>query len=878
MMHPIRGWLRQLGALTRRDETERDMDEEMRFHLQMETEKLEREGWDPPAAKREALRRFGGVQRYKETVRSVRWTGVIEDLVADVRFALRGMIKHPGFSSATALTLALGIAAALTIFAVLDAVLLRPLPYYEPDRVVEFHRELGNGFRVDLFEASLAQDAVEQLDVLDDVVLHGRLDMVMGQGDDPTMVRVYAATPNLFTTLGVTPTQGRGILPSDAVPGATPVAVLSHSMWATLGSDPDIVGQDIELDQSPYRVVGIMPLGFRFPAAYQAQVFLPLADDLTAGGMAQSRVNILGRLAAGVTPEQAGERAAVVVGQLLSARGDSVTWKASAEALGTWRANRSTKEALWMVAGAVAVMLLIAVVDGVNLLLTRLTARGRELAVRHALGARRGRLLRHLLTESIVLATIAGLVAVGLASAGVTFLNGVAPDALTVLAAHQISLDQRVLLFGFGLTLVVGVTMGIVPAWIAIRNARGATLTAITPYGAGTRSRVKLRSALLVAQVALTMVLLSSAGLLGTSFLRLTQVDPGFDPENLAFMQIDLNSRFYDNNDAKRSFAREVEARLDAIPGVVEVTRAWTPLASGILISPSLQVEGEAEPRSDGPMVLPSAMVREDYLPTIQARLVRGRNFLPTEDSNADVAIIDQDMARFLWGTIDVLGKRFRTDTDEPWLTVVGVLEELALDPPGRSYGEFAMLLAADQDPPVPAFSIRSEVPIGPLLPLIRDAVREVDPWQPVYRLETANAALADAVSDQRFFLLVVLTLAAVALVLAAAGLYGVLAVSVTQRRRELGIRLALGARVESLQGMVLRNGLIMAGVGTALGLAGALLSGSVIESLLFGIEPNHPSTLLTVSLLMLLVAGAASFLPARRATRVDPAETLRTE
>jgi len=872
----LRGMLKQARAAVRQKETERDLEDEFRFHLEMETDKHVAEGMSREAAEREALRRFGGVQRHKENVRSARWTGMVQDFVADLRFAIRGLRRQPGFAAAMIGTLSLGIAASLTVFAALDAVLLRPLPFADPDRVVQVMRRLESGITLLQFDASVARGVEERADAFESVGLTARLDMTLGEGETPRNARVYAVTPSFFGMLGRRPRLGRGFLPSDAVPGAEPTVVLTDEVWATLGRDPAILGREVQLDQTSYRVIGVLPPDFRYPTRFAGQVFIPLDETNHAAGQDPGRLSILGRIRPGLTTAGASDRVEAMVAGLLEQQGDSAEWSATVIPAGAHRANPNVERALWTATGAVALMLLVAIMDAINLLLTRLGGRARELAVRHALGARHGRLLRHLMTESLVLSVLAGGVATLAANAGVGFLNRTAPAALTTLAARRIVLDQRVLGMGFGLTILVGLVLGLIPALLAIRAARRSTATSITPYGATTRAKGRLRGGLLVGQVALTMTLLAGAGLLGMSFYRLMRVDLGYDTENLAFLEINPNARFYPTAAARRAFAETVGERLRSLPGVTAVSSAYPPVATGIYFGLGLQREDEPDPRPDQPELLSSVPVPAGYLPTLRAPLLAGRNFEKEDPANT-TAIIDPDLAEFLFGETAPLGRRFRTDADAPWLTVVGVAD-LVLGPPDGSLGTMALLTFSGEGSAISQYSIRSETDIEPLLPLIREAVRAVDPSQPIYSLMTAREAVVDQVATQRFFLVVVAVLATAALALVAAGLYGVLSVGVTQRRRELGIRMALGARAEALQRMVLGHGLTLALVGIGVGVGGALAAGRIIRSLLFEVPPNDPWTLATVSCAMLGVAAAACFFPARRATRVDPVEVLRTE
>jgi putative ABC transport system permease protein len=796
----------------------------------------------------------------------------------DTTHALRGMRRQSGSAAAVVLTLALGLGAATAIFSVVDAVLLRPLPFADPDRLVELRRSMSGGGITFDFERADARALLDDLDVTESSTAHTRLDMVLTGSGDARMVRARAVDVQFFRTLGRAPSLGRTFDAAEVTAGER-VVVVSHAFWTSLGRDERMLGRSIELDGMRFMVIGVMPPDFRFPAVYASEAFLPLDADFAAAGQEQTRLSVVARLRAGMSPTDASTRAAAVLRELHATNAAGATWTAQASRLGAHRGNPDDRRALLLIAGAVALMLMIAVLNATNLLLTRVSARTREFAVRHALGATTRRVLGQLVSESLALALCAGGVAVALAIGCVRLLLAVAPAQLTDLAANRIAIDSRVLLFTFGVTVVTGFVLGILPALAAARAARQQTGLSLTPYAAATRERQRTRSVLVVVQVALAVALLAGAGLLTASFARLMSVDAGFDLDHTALIAIYPNERAYPDEDARRTFAQNVEARIAAISGVESVSRTdGLPPGASFMIGPALQAEDDAEARVDSPMLLPFAHVPPQFLETLRTRIVAGRNFDPTEIPGSNVAIIDRDMASFLWGEANAVGRRFRTRPDAPWLTVVGVIDELMLGMPDGSIGEFVMLRPAPVTAASAHFVVRTAVPSAGTLPAIREAIRLVDANQPVAQLGTGRDAVADAVHKQRFLTLLMSALGTVSMVLAAIGLYGLLSFAVARRTRELGIRMALGARAASMLRLVLSHGARLTFSGVVIGLAGFAAASRLMRSLLFQVEPGAPMPLIAVAALMLVVSLVAAAIPALRAARLDPARVLRAE
>jgi putative ABC transport system permease protein len=804
---------------------------------------------------------------------------LMQGFVQDIRLTLRSLRRQRASAFAVVITLALGIGAATAIFSVVDAVLLRPLPFAEPDRLVELQRKFARGGVINSYPVEPARGIIAESDVFESIAATARIDGVLTGYGDPRSLRVRAASAALFDVLGRAPAMGRGFTPQELRDGAR-VMLLSHETWNALGRERGIIGRTLEFDGDRYEVIGVMPSDFRFPTVFAAHAFIPLTPAYTGAGLEQGSVNLVARLRTGVTPEAASERTAALVGRLLDHDVASAPWTAAVSSIGEWRMNREPKKALLLVAGAVALMLLIAIMNATNLLLARVTIRAREFGIRHSLGAARGRIIRQLGTESLILALLAGGAAVLLAVAGVRVLMRFAPPDLTELAAHRIAIDDRVLLFTFVTTVGVGFLLGVMPALSAAGAARRRISAALSAYAASTRERHRARGVLVIAQVALAMTLLVGAGLLALSFTRIMSVDAGLDTDRLAIVQIEPNERAYPTPDARRAFAAQLEERIAALPGVEAVTRAGggLPPSGAFGFGIQLQTEDDAEPRDNSPELLPFISVRPDFLETVGARLVGGRNFNAADRRESNVVIIDRDFAQYLWGSQPAVGRRFRIGPDSPWLEVVGVVDEIMLGGPNNATGEFAMLYPASPNLSSAFYAVRARGDAASVIQPIREAIRAVDANQPVWQLLTMRAAIADEVTEQRFFMMLMVVLGAVSLVLAALGLYGLLSFAVSRRTRELGIRMALGARAATVLRLVVVQGMWLAVIGVALGLIGALAGARLIESLLFDVRPDHPLALGAIAAVMLAVALLAAAVPALRAARVEPMRVLREE
>ena len=873
-------------------ESSRAVDLEIRHHIDECVDFLVEQGMSREMALREALRRFGNVAPVRRTCeditqdveRDMKRAEFFSWFVQDFLYALRSIRKNPTFAAALVLTLGLGIGANTAIFTVLDAVLLRPLPYERPEELVELMP--FNEARPDVIpfaSPAMAGAWGREADFLDGLALYRGQSVIRSDGAQPVSVNSQRVTVGLASTLGVAPTIGRWFADEDVVPGATPVVILGHHKWREwYGEDVGALGRSVVLSDVAHVVIGVMPAGFRFPRVFNSDVYLPHYDDNRAFGREIQQVNVIGRLSRGVQLADADERAKRMAEGLgvmdpRYARTPSIRVGRHDE-----RRGSGARQALWTLMVAAVLMWLIAVGNGVNLLSVRASARGREMALRLSLGASRARLLRQLLTESLTLSLLGGLVAMLLAKVSMVAIFGLMPRSLVGGSMHEIVIGERVVWFAFALSMITGLVVGLFPAVRLLRRGVFTSVSGMDLYYASKRITTGTR-ALVVAQIGLSMALLVGAGLVVNSFNRLIRVEPGFETENLLYMALDLPRGEYQTREAREDFFTRVRARLGSVPGVRDVTLADAlPLRAGYGSNLELSAEGETDPGSEQPLQLAGLSVEGNFFDVMGIPLLRGRTFNATDTPGTQTVIIDVDLALFLWGDDSPVGKRLRMRSGMDWLTVVGVVGDVKLlgqDDRNGKFETYSPLAVArwGGSGAYRELAIRIGSNAENVIPAVRAAVRELDPGLPI-GLETADQVLAGSVNGPRFLVTLLTIAASIALVLVGIGVYGVLSFVVSQRTRELGIRIALGATTPNVRSMVLRDGMILAVIGVGLGLTGALASSRVIEALLFNVEPTDPLTLVSVSAMMFVTAGLACYLPARRATKVDPTVVLQAE
>ncbi|MET0398767.1 MAG: ABC transporter permease [Longimicrobiaceae bacterium] len=795
----------------------------------------------------------------------------MQTLLQDLRFALRTLLRSPAFAGVAILTLALGIGAVATLFSVVDGVLLRPLPFREPDRLVSVSPALLRG------EYVLARDRSRSFAELGGY--QGGVGFGLSGGGEPERVTGAYASTNLFAALGAEPLLGRGFAAGEDQPGRGAVVVLGHGLWRRrFGGDPAAVGRTVTLDGEPRTVVGVMPAEFRFPSA-ETELWVPVPLDPAPHAVGalwgMGGFQAVGRLAPGATPRQA----LAELGALARAmRAENPLWTPPEP----YRADAAVvplrdavvgevRPTLLVLLAAVGFVLLIACANVANLLLARGLGRAREMALRSALGAGRGRLVRQLLTESLVLALAGGAAGLLLASWGLRWLVAALPADTPRLA--EVALDGRVTALALGATLLTGVAAGLLPAWRVTRRELQGPLREGAGAGGGRR---RLSGVLVAAEIGLAMVLVVGAGLLIRSVRALVAVDPGFRTERVVSARIDPPESLYGDPARQRAFYAEVLGRVQALPGVGAAgltsqlplggePSSWATAVEGVTLDPN------ALPMFDRRAVTP------EYLRTLGVRLVRGRAFTAADREDAPpVALVDEAAARRFWPAEDPVGKRIGHPWANDWMTVVGVVAEV------RSAG-----LAGEQNPAyyVPfaqkpgagmTLVARTTSPPEALAGSLRAVVAGVDPRVPVSRVRAMDEWVAQSVARPRLTAVLLGAFAGLALLLGAVGVYGVVAYTVGERTREIGLRIALGAGVGDVVGMVLRQGALLAAAGIGAGLLASLAATRALAGLLYGVTATDPLTFAVVPAILAAAALLATWLPARRASRVDPMSALR--
>jgi putative ABC transport system permease protein len=877
-MSSLKWIMRRLRVLFDKKSIEHEMDSEMRFHLEMEIRQHVEAGVDPKEARRRALVAFGGVERHKERARDVRGARVLDDLAQDTRIALRSFAKQPGFVLAAVATLGIGIGGSVAMFGVLDASLFRSLPYPESDELVlgRVTRSGEVGSIVSGRDWIDYRAEAESFTGLAAVTPFGISRTAQGEGD-AHRVRSMFVSPEIFSTLGVAPLLGRDFVPDDGRPGAEPVVMLAHAYWQRWhGADPDLIGDAVSINGLPVTVAGVMPPGFRI--LQDVDVFLVFHED---DGWATARqfhnFLLIGRLAPGVTGSEAQAEIDVISARLAEAyprtnedKGLNLT--PLREAL-----VEDYRTVLGMLVAAVALVLLIASANVAGLLLARGNARSAEMSIRSVMGAGRGRLGRQLLTENALLALGAGALGIALA----TWLQRgiVAFVSMDQLGPIESELSGSTLAFGCALSLVTVLGFGAIPAW---RVARAGTSVAMRGGSRATadRSSTAFRRVLVVAQVALTVVLLAGSGLLARSFAALRSVDPGFETQRLLTAEIAIPSDAYPDAEATIRFFSELSNRLRAAPAVSDVGLVTLlPIrdpGNDVAVSIPAAYGGGGEPTAYQRSVWPG------YFDAMGIRLVAGRDLARTDAPGATpVIVLSEQTASSVFGEDDPIGRTVAVDVggDEPELReVVGVVSDIVTS--SLEWGVSGAMYYPFHQRPSRSMRLAvrtSDAAVG-IATIVREELRALDPGVPLAAVATMDEVISGSVADRRAVMTVIGLFSSVAVLLALVGLYGVLAYQVTRRRREIGVRIALGAQLDHVARGVLRSGLRLATVGLAVGILAAIGATTLMQSWLFGVGSLDPITYVGVAAFVFAVTGLACFVPARRATRVDPVTALRVE
>ena len=798
-------------------------------------------------------------------------------LLQDLRFAVRSLMKSPVFGAVAVFTLALGIGANAAIFSVLNAVLIKPLPYADPGRLVMVWQDLRarGGPATEWTGPSQQFDWKAETDVFENLASVRGWNASLAGGDLPESVLGEQTTYEYFDVLGAQPALGRTFRGADDVPNAPRVAVLSHALWTRrFGGDPSVVGRTTVINGESHEIIGVMPEGFRPVVVTNAALWRPQRMRPVNPSRNTAVNRTVGRLRRGVSLDAARVRLAALAARLEQAHPESDTKKGINPVPLQEQQVGAMKPALFVLQAAVAFVLVIACVNIANLLLARASARIREIAIRRALGAGRRRIVSQLLTESLVLAAAGGGLGALIAVWGVSALKAVAPEGTPRI--EEVGVDWRVLAFAAALALATGVIFGLVPAMHASRDEFAPALKqggrGQTGDGGG-----RLRRGLIVAELALALVLLAGGGLLLRTFLALGRADLGFNPDHVVAGFVLPPPAVYKDNPHRLAFYDALLSRAAAIPGVASAALSSV-IPLGGDSDTSFDIEGRPPAtRSADALIVWYRVVSANYFATMEIPLRRGRLFA---DREADPSlVINETMAKRHWPGEDPLGRRIRFDRDGPWFSIVGVVADVQVRGARGDAHEVEAYMPYWHNPE-PGVNIVLKTAIDPaaLAEPLRRVVKEVDPGVAVAGVSTMNGMIADSIVDTRFQATLVAAFAGLALVLAATGLYGVTSYAVAQRTSEIGIRLALGAAEPHVFRLVVGDALRLATIGLMAGLGGAIAAGRVLEKLLFGVTETDPLTLGLTSALLMLVAFLASYVPARRAMRIDPMEALRIE
>ncbi|MFZ0521135.1 MAG: ABC transporter permease [Candidatus Acidiferrales bacterium] len=890
----MRSWWR---ANLRRARVENEMDSELRFHLEARAADLERTGVSRQEALRRARLEFGGVDKTKEECREVRGTHLVETLLQDWRYGLRTMLRAPGFTATAVIVLALGIGANTAIFSVVNAVLLRPLPFDQPDRLVQlWHTPPQASFPgIKEFAVSPANfiDWRNQSHAFEGMSAYGFGRYTLTGSGEPEAIRTFAGTSGLFSILRVRPLLGRDFRDDEYQPGHDHEVVLSYKLWrGRFGANPEIVGKNIELNGQAFAVIGVMGPGFGFPIgsdpAAEPQMWKPLVwTDQERAVRDDHNFGVVARIKDGVSLQQAQAELDAISNRLaLQYPASDKGWGAIVVPLRDDLVS-DVRPALLILLGAVSLVLLIACANVASLILSRTFSRRKESAVRAALGATRLRLLQQAFAETLLLAIVGGALGLVFAHYGVILIVKFLAQRLP--RSGEITLDGWVLAFTLGISLLTGFAAGLLPALRMAKTDLNQALKQGLGRTAADSGGSRTRNVLVVSEVALSLMLLIGAGLLIRSLWVLRNTNPGFDADHLVTMAVSIPSTKFTEPMQQVSYFNRVLDGVRAVPGVQ---------SAALIDSMPLSDDGSIQPVAiEGHPVLAMAdqpevdvrLISTEYLGAMHISLLRGRDIDDTDVAGRPGAIlISQSMAKLFWPHEDPIGKRLTLSfTPNMTRVVVGVVADVRLYALNESRPQPALYLPMAQlsvpkDESWHSFGmnlvVRTRQDPASVIPAVTGAVRNVDSDVPVLSVRTMDVAVSESLSPQRFSMLLLAAFAGLALLLAVVGIYGVMSYSVSRRTQEIGIRVALGATRKDVLMLVVRHGLLLALTGSAIGIVGALLLSRVIASQLYGVSPTDPVTFIAVSTLLTVVALAACYIPARRALQVGPMVALKYE
>jgi predicted permease len=883
-------WWRRL---LKRGEMERHLDAELRFHFDGLVANNLRAGMSEPEARRSARLEFGGVEQVKEECRDARGTRWIEDTLRDLRFGVRILSKSKGLTAILILTLALGIGANTAIFSLVNQILLHPPGISQPERLIAIRARSKSINNVNVSPPVLA-DVRDSRQLFDHAAAARPLNLNYTTEAGPLRLTACAVSVEWFDVFGAKPDRGRVFVPEEDQPGTDHVVVLAYSAWVRLfGADAAVVGRTIELSEQRYKVIGVMGPDFEQPTL--TDLWVPLA--LPPEAFAPSRRNVGDLLVNARTRPGVGFSQASALLQELTVRAwnDGSPFSSILKNTGTtiygipFIENNSppgTRMALLVLLGAVGMVLLIACANVAGIMLARTSGRAHEIAVRAALGASRGRLMRQLLSESILLSFAGAILGLVVARGGTNLLLKLAPEG--VVAGNSVPLDVYVLLFTAATAIISGIVFGAAPAW-QLSKVDAVTgndaLKGSTRNSTAEPARQGLRSGLVILEMGLAIVLLLAAGLVLRSLAALKKIDTGFNSRGVMTAMFALPAKEYPDTIRQSAFYRAVLERLANTKGVTS-SGISVGIPFGNWIS-GLRFEIEGHPPATGEPLHEAVQqsVTPGYFETLKIPLRRGR-FINEQDrlGSQPVAVIDEALSRQYWPNEDALGKQISTNRGKNWIRIVGIVGHTLKTDLTADFGwglvYFSVLQETGTHPPAPIGWIVARTDGNPrnVAAAIRDAVRTTDKNQPVDQLKSLDELIARSLATRRFLMRLLEFFAATAMFMAALGLYGVISFSVTRRTQEIGIRIALGAEPAAVRNMVIREGMRLALIGVVIGIGAALGLARLLSSLLFGVQPHDPLVFITVPVILTAVALLACYLPARRATRINPVEALRWE
>jgi predicted permease len=870
-----RTWTRVLGSLFRRN-ADGDLAEELESHIQLLTDEHLRRGLPPEEAHRRAALQFGSVESTKESYRDQRGLPALDIVVQDLRYGWRGMRRNPGFATVAILSLAIGIGANTAIFSLVNSVLLQPLAYEDPQRLF-WVRESSAQFRSMPVNPVHALAWAAECRSLEHVALLRSSRAQITAGGEPTSIRGARVPHNLFALFGVEPILGRAFLAEEEQEGHDRVAILLESIWRSrFNADPSLVGTSILLDGEPHQVVGIVPASFRLPyvegTGVRFEIFRPLvlSKEDRARETGNFNFGAIVRVRPGASVDQALAEMNGVETRFRRPEGFSKALQARLTPVHELVTGRA-RLGLWMLAAAVGAVLLIVCVNLANLLLSRMASRGREAAIRTALGATRARQFSQVLTESLLLSVSGGIL--GLVLAGWTLRLLVGTTSLDVPRLEEVRLDASVLAFACALTVIAGLLFGVLPAWRFTRHDPQAALRAGSHTVTEARGGLRLRGALIGLEVGISAALLIVAGLLTTSLTRLLHVDKGFDVDRVVTIDIDLAGRRYDEPLDRERFFDRLLASVGAIPGVQAAGVVTQLPILGQTWNDPIYLEGAPPDKRHS---VDNRYASPGYFRAMGIAIRHGRAF-EERDRGTGVAVLSEKAAELLWpGDPNPVGRLFMGE-DDKIKTLVGIVADvraiLHSDAPAHAYYPYWQRVPGDV-----TLVARTAADPRTVAGALRIALRGVDPRLPVPAFRTMEEVVDRSVAQRRFQLTLMLAFAASALLVASLGIYGVVSYSVARRRNEIGIRIALGAQRSRLLGLIIRQGMTPVVVGLAAGVAAALFLGQAIRGLLFGVQPTDPATIAGVTLVLLAVGVLACLIPARRAAGTDAVAALRLE